>query len=157
MLYIFDLDGTVIDSSHRQNTLPDGSLDLANWIENNTPDKILADSLLPLADKMRSVRSGTDTVAVITARVMGDTDLAFMSRNGLKFDYLYSRAEGNNTPDDLLKRRAILKLAKKLQRSMAWMRKNAIFFDDNLAVLDIMESMGIKTINATLANERLSA
>ena len=157
MLYIFDLDGTVIDSSHRQNTRPDGSLDLAHWVENNTVEKILADSLLPLADKMRSVRSVKDTVAVITARVIGDADLAFMKRNDLKFDFLYSRAEGNHTPDDLLKRRAILKLAKKLQRSMAWMRKNAVFFDDNLEVLGIMDSMGIKTINATLANERLTA
>ena len=157
MLYIFDLDGTVIDSSHRQNTRPDGSLDLARWIENNTPEKILADSLLPLAEKMRSVRSVKDTVAVITARVIGDADLAFMKRNDLKFDFLYSRAEGIHTPDGLLKRRAILKLAKKLQRSMAWMRKNVVFFDDNLAVLDIMASMGIKTINATTANERLTA
>lgn len=157
MLYIFDLDGTVIDSSHRQNTRPDGSLDLAHWIENNTPDKILADSLLPLAEKMRSVRSVKDTVAVITARVIQDADLAFLKRNDLKFDFLFSRAQGNRTPDDLLKRRAILKLARKLQRSMAWMRKNAVFFDDNLAVLDIMTSMGIKTINATTANERLTA
>ena len=39
---LFDLDGTMIDSSHRQNTLADGSLDLAHWIENNTPEKILA-------------------------------------------------------------------------------------------------------------------
>ena len=157
MLYIFDLDGTVIDSSHRQNTRPDGSLDLAHWIENNTPEKILADSLLPLAEKMRSVRSATDTVAVITARVIGNADLAFMSRNGLKFDHLFSRAEGNQTPDDLLKRRAILKLAKKLQRSMAWMRKNAIFFDDNLDVLSMVRYNGIRTINATTANERLTA
>ena len=157
MLYIFDLDGTVIDSSHRQNTLPDGSLDLAHWVENNTPEKILADSLLPLAEKMRSVRSVKDTVAVITARVIQDADLAFMKRNDLKFDFLFSRAQGNRTPDDLLKRRAILKLARKLQRSMAWMRKNAVFFDDNLAVLDIMTAMGIKTVNATTANERLSA
>ena len=157
MLYIFDLDGSVIDSSHRQNTLPDGSLDLAHWVENNTPEKILADSLLPLAEKMRSVRSVKDTVAVITARVIQDADLAFMKRNDLKFDFLFSRAQGNRTPDDLLKRRAILKLARKLQRSMAWMRKNAVFFDDNLAVLDIMTAMGIKTVNATTANERLSA
>ena len=157
MLYIFDLDGTVIDSSHRQNTLPDGSLDLAHWIENNTPEKILADSLLPLAEKMRSVRSANDRVAVITARVIQDADLAFLKRNDLRFDFLFSRAQGNNTPDDLLKRRAILKLARKLQRSMNWMRKNTVFFDDNLAVLDIMAAMGIKTINATLANERLTA
>ena len=157
MLYIFDLDGTVIDSSHRQNTLPDGSLDLAHWVENNTVDKILADSLLPLAEKMRSVRSVKDTVAVITARVIQDADLAFLKRNDLRFDYLYSRAQGNTSPDDLLKRRAVLRLAKKLQRSMAWMRKNTVFFDDNLEVLGIMDSMGIKTINATLANERLTA
>jgi len=157
MLYIFDLDGTVIDSTHRQNTLPDGSLDLAHWIENNTVEKILADSLLPLAEKMRSVRSIKDTVAVITARVIQDADLAFLKRNNLEFDFLYSRAQGNSTPDDLLKKRAILKLARKLQRSMNWMRKNAIFFDDNLEVLGMMESMGIKTVNATLANERLTA
>ena len=157
MLYIFDLDGTVIDSSHRQNTLPDGSLDLAHWVENNTVDKILADSLLPLAEKMRSVRAVKDTVAVITARVIQDADLAFLKRNDLRFNYLFSRAQGNTSPDDILKKRAILKLARKLQRSMNWMRKNTVFFDDNLEVLGIMESMGIKTINATLANERLTA
>jgi len=157
MLYIFDLDGTVIDSSHRQNTRPDGSLDLAHWIENNTVEKILADSLLPLAEKMRSVRSVKDTVAVITARVIQDADLAFLKRNDLRFDYLYSRAQGNTSPDDILKKRAILKLARKLQRSMNWMRKNTVFFDDNLEVLGVMDSMGIKTINATLANERLTA
>ena len=156
MLYIFDLDGTVIDSSHRQNTLPDGSLDLAHWVENNTVEKILADSLLPLAEKMRSVRSVKDTVAVITARVIQDADLAFLKRNDLRFNYLFSRAQGNTSPDDILKKRAILKLARKLQRSMNWMRKNTVFFDDNLEVLGIMDSMGIKTINATLANERLT-
>ena len=155
MLYIFDLDGTVIDSSHRQNTRPDGSLDLAHWIENNTVDKILADSLLPLAEKMREVRS--DTVAVITARVIQDADLAFLKRHNLKFDFLFSRAQGNSTPDDLLKRRAILKLAAKMNKSIAWMRKNAIFFDDNLEVLSMVRYNGIKTINATLANERLTA
>ena len=157
MLYIFDLDGTVIDSSHRQNTRPDGSLDLAHWIENNTPEKILSDSLLPLAEKMREVNRKIDTVAVITARVIQDADLAFLKRNGLEFDYLYSRAQGNTSPDDILKQRAIFRLAAKMNKSIAWMRKNAIFFDDNLEVLGMMESMGIKTINATLANERLSA
>ena len=83
MLFIFDLDGTTIDSSHRQNTLPDGSLNLDAWIRNNTPEKILADSLLPLAEKMRGVNREMDTVAVITARVMQDADLAFLKLNGL--------------------------------------------------------------------------
>ena len=56
MLFIFDLDGTTIDSSHRQNTLPDGSLNLDAWVRNNTPEKIARDSLLPMASgKGRSV------------------------------------------------------------------------------------------------------
>ena len=94
---------------------------------------------------------------MITARVIQDADLAFLKRNDLRFNYLFSRAQGNTSPDDILKKRAILKLARKLQRSMNWMRKNTVFFDDNLEVLGIMDSMGIKTINATLANERLTA
>ena len=53
MRYIFDLDHTVIDSSHRQLTKADGSLDLAHWIANNTREKIMADSLLPLATQWR--------------------------------------------------------------------------------------------------------
>ena len=49
MIYIFDLDHTVIDSSHRQLTRADGSLDLDHWIENCTREKIYQDKLLPLA------------------------------------------------------------------------------------------------------------
>ena len=37
-ILIFDLDGTTIDSSHRHATLPDGTLNLAKWIENSTPE-----------------------------------------------------------------------------------------------------------------------
>jgi len=50
---IFDLDGTVLDSSHRQATKPDGTLDLAKWFENATPEKIFQDKVLPLAQQMR--------------------------------------------------------------------------------------------------------
>ena len=46
MRFIFDLDGTVIDSTHR---LGD-SLD--DWRRLNTADNIAADSCLPLFDQM---------------------------------------------------------------------------------------------------------
>ena len=48
MLFIFDLDGTVVDSSHRQ-----GAGTLAEWRELNTPENIALDSELPYADVMR--------------------------------------------------------------------------------------------------------
>ena len=33
---IWDLDGTVIDSSHRYSTLENGDIDLPRWIADNT-------------------------------------------------------------------------------------------------------------------------
>ena len=47
---IFDLDATVIDSSHRQITKADGSLDLAAWKKNYTYTKVMRDSLQPLSN-----------------------------------------------------------------------------------------------------------
>ena len=88
---------------------------------------------------------------------MQDADLAFLKRNGLEFNFLFSRSQGNTSPDDILKQRAIFRLATKMGKSIAWMRKNAIFFDDNLEVLNMVRYNGIRTINATLANERLTA
>ena len=55
MRFIFDLDHTLIDSSHRQLTREDGSLDLTAWRENCTAEKISRDSLLPLANECRAL------------------------------------------------------------------------------------------------------
>ena len=79
MIYIFDLDHTVIDSSHRQLTRADGSLDLDHWIENCTRQKIFADELLPLARLMRSAYSVGHTVIVCTARVLSAHDYAWVA------------------------------------------------------------------------------
>ena len=49
MLFIFDLDGTVIDSSHRALANADGSITLDFWRENSTAEMIAKDKLFPLA------------------------------------------------------------------------------------------------------------
>jgi FMN phosphatase YigB (HAD superfamily) len=78
MLFIFDLDGTTIDSSHRQNTLANGSLNLAHWIENNTPEKIAADSLLPMAESWKTINRQNNQIVIMTARVIGKADFKFL-------------------------------------------------------------------------------
>ena len=55
-LFIFDLDDTVIDSSHRATlTVVNGQveLDLNAWRKDSTYENIMKDSLLPLANYMR--------------------------------------------------------------------------------------------------------
>ena len=78
MRFIFDLAGTVIDSSHRQG---DGSLD--DWRRLNTVGNIMRDGLLPLAGKMQTaIQDGLD-VWVCTSRVMGKADFAFLRMQSL--------------------------------------------------------------------------
>ena len=44
-ILIYDLDGTIIDSSHRRATKPNGEIDLDKWRETNTKDLIIKDDL----------------------------------------------------------------------------------------------------------------
>ena len=100
---IFDLDGTTIDSSHRQVTLPNGNLDIANWLENSTPSKIFADKVLPLSLQIRRRQKKGDYVVVHTARNMSYADYEFLMENGICPNKIISRPIGNNTADGVLK------------------------------------------------------
>jgi hypothetical protein len=159
MLYIFDLDGTAIDSSHRANTLADGSLNLAAWRENSTPEMIARDSLLPLGEQWRDMVArgleGTHVkIAIITARVMGAADLQYLDDNGLAYDYIYSRNEGDHMPDDMLKKIMLHRLARDMGRSMKWLQNFAWFYDDNLGVIEMGCDLGISMVNSTLYNQK---
>jgi len=157
MQFIFDLDHTVIDSSHRQSTLPDGSLDLAHWIENNTPELIAQDKLLPLATQMRRVRAKGARVIICTARVMQAADFKFLADHGLQFDVCLSRAQGDNSADTILKQKLLKSYA--LRSGFSWARfcKSSVMFDDNLNVIEHLTNLGLKVYNSILLNRELSA
>ena len=149
MLFIFDLDGTTINSTHRHG---DGTL--ANWQKNATAENIANDSLLPLATGWKQIDRKRHTIAVMTARVMSSHDHKFLSDNGLFPEYIYSRKSGDTTPDDILKKRMIFQLRHDMQTSLAWLRANTYFFDDNKMVRDIMKRYGIKAYNPTSYNAK---
>lgn len=156
--FIFDLDHTVIDSSHRQITLADGSLDLNNWIENCTKEKIMADKLLPLANHWRDVSRGSNnSVIVCTARVMGEHDHAFLESHGLKADAILSRAMGDCSGDADLKERLLRQYASDTGRSWARFSRNACIYDDNQNVLSRLASIGIACYNAISLNKKMAA
>tara|TARA_Y100000996_G_scaffold189884_1_gene148415 strand:- start:494 stop:1156 length:663 start_codon:yes stop_codon:yes gene_type:complete len=158
MIKIFDLDGTVIDSSHRTRFLADGSLDLAYWQANATPRKIAADTLLPLAKQMQSAYArGNCLVMVCTARVMSASDYLFLDMHGLQYHAITSRPEGETLPDFALKLYALHGLCTENGWSWAKFRKMAIMFDDNLSVIDALTAEGIRVYNSTTLNGRLAA
>ena len=158
MHFIFDLDHTVVDSSHRQATRPDGSLDLDHWRENSTAKLIERDTLLPLAHEWRKIqRKGKSKIIVCTARVMGPADYFYFGSRGLFAETIISRREGDRTPDDLLKLRGLKRYA--AEHGISWRRfcNTSIVFDDNSSVLQTLGANGMTVYNALTINERLSA
>ena len=155
--YIFDLDHTVIDSSHRQHTKADGSLDLDNWIENCTKEKIMADKLLPLADLMRSAYARKHNVIICTARVLSVWDHVFLADNNLRAHAILSRKRGDTRKDDDMKRDLLLRHFKSLKIPVARWTRSAVFYDDNQAVLDMAKTLGIITRDAVKLNAQMGA
>ena len=79
-IHIYDMDGTLVDSSHRYRIGSNGKIDLQYWIDNCTPDKIAADSLLPLAAQYKAQLLDSGVYVVIaTARVLEKADMAFIN------------------------------------------------------------------------------
>ncbi len=156
--FIFDLDHTVIDSSHRQITLADGSLDLNNWIENCTKEKIMADKLLPLARHWQAIENGSQNeIVVCTARVMGVWDHAFLAAHNLKAAAILSRPLGDRSGDADLKERLLRQYASDTGRSWARFSRMACIYDDNQNVLSRLAPLGIACYNAISLNKKMAA
>ncbi len=142
MLYIYDLDGTVIDSSHR---LGDGSLE--HWFANNTPDNIALDGLLPLAEHLQMRNERGDETMVCTSRQMTDADYKFVVEN-LNPIYILHRAHGDNTPCGKMKLDLLSRFAARMGLAWGEFIKHAVMFDDNDDVLNTLSDNGLTTIDA---------
>jgi phosphoglycolate phosphatase-like HAD superfamily hydrolase len=140
---IFDLDGTIIDSSHRQMVKSDGTLDLAKWFENATAEKIFADKVLPLAQQVRKRQKAGDFVMVCTARNMQDADFEFLQNEGICPDKIISRPKGNMEPDGVLKAKQLRSLFNLKQ----FQKASKIMFDDAASVRSSLRKIGIAVIN----------
>lgn len=149
---IFDLDHTLIDSSHRKVTLSDGSLDLDHWIENCTAEKIAADSLLPLVNLYRRLRKRGHEMIICTARVMSENDYLFLLENDIVFDAMLDRPQGCRMNDADLKEIQLRLFAH--NRGISWesFATKALLIDDNAAVLSMAEKAGLPFIDAVKAN-----
>ena len=151
---IFDLDATVIDSSHRQLARADGSLDLAAWRKNSTRSKVMRDSLLPLANHWARIQKMTNVfIAICTARVMSDADLDYLERKGLKANEIMSRSKRDNRPDHIMKKSKILKFMWDHNIAEAQL---VTFYDDNASVLEMLLNLGINAKDSIKINRKLS-
>ena len=154
--FIFDLDHTIINSSHRQSYLVDGSLDLVHWRENSTAEKVAQDTLLPLASQWLSLTDNLNIrIIVCTARVMASADYYFLQEHGLFADYILSRPEGDTSGDAQLKIRLLNDFVE--SQGISWKRfiQGAVMFDDNQNVIKALKSIGLNVVDAVQTNNNL--
>lgn len=151
MLSVWDLDGTVIDSSHRHVNKPCGNIDLDHWRANSTREKIMRDRLLPLVHKMRDEERAGKLVVICTARVMTRHDREFLRVNKVPWNVIICRDEGESTPDAEMKVSKLSKLAATIGLGDCW-TKVCEMWDDNDNVIAAMKAIGVKINDAKTLN-----
>ena len=150
---IFDLDDTVINSTHRTPRNADGSVKLNEFLKMATRENIFKDTLLPLAKEMKRAIARGDFVVVATARNMTKADHDFLEENGIKPNIVLSRSDNEaNKPDADLNFNKLVRLfnLKQFQNSQK------IMFDDNKSVLSKMRENGLVALNSIKVNKRLA-
>ena len=128
-LYIWDLDGTTIDSSHRALTNSQGGIDLNNW-RGHTAKQILQDSPTQLTPFMKKCIADKNAVNwICTSRVLSAADYRLIDRLGIRTPLILSRDEGDNRED------VPYKMAKiKRRLNLPTIPKRRVVFDDRADV-----------------------
>jgi len=150
-LYIFDLDGTTIDSSHR---LGDGTV--KDWRRLSTPASIARDTLLPLARTLLNLLSDAKDCVILTSRVMSSHDYNYHTANG--FDApVYSRDVGDDRLPGAYKYSQLARIAIERGCTLDQLAQSAVIYDDDWDVLDTLTRRGFTVLNATRYNHAITS
>lgn len=134
---IYDMDGTIVDSSHRYRTVFDTAgherIDLQYWRDNEY--RAMEDTLLPLAEQYKQdLQDESCYVIIATARVMNSPDWQFVREILGMPDYFISRKSGDTRSGALLK---VLGL-QKFFNLKNFRDADAVFYEDNVSYLKIV-------------------
>lgn len=146
-IHIYDLDGTVIDSSHRYRTIfrVDGSLtiDFPYWQANK--HRAMQDKLLPLAKQYREHIANPEVFCIVaTARNMHEQERLFV-RDILGWpDYMIARAANDTRSGADMKIDGLQKIL--AAKHLAHVKQRYIY-EDNISYLKkIAATLGIEPI-----------
>jgi len=134
---IYDLDGTLIDSSHRYRTV-NNKIDLQHWRDNDTPDKVKLDTFLDLFEWLKVDLMRPDTYVIFaTARacVPNDHNYKFLECHNIVPDmFIHRQGESDQRGGAELKINAIKPLLNLKQFQGATIH----IFEDNIKYLHDM-------------------
>ena len=151
--HIFDLDGTIICSKHRQKLKPNGDLDLDHWIANRAKYHLVnRDTLLPLSRLWRAIQIGTPP-AICTSRVISHLEIDFLERHDLWYNSFMHREEGDRTPDAEYK---VNHIRRHLDET-GWEASATTLYEDHAGVREaVKRELGLRVFDPVPFNTRAS-
>ena len=143
--HIFDLDGTVICSKHRQRLKTNGDLDLAHWIAHRADrDLVFRDRLLPLSRFWFALQAYEEAPAICTSRVVSELEYEYLEKNGLRFSTFMHRTEGDMRGDAEYK---VSKIRDHLEAT-GWEASVTTLYEDHAGVREaVKRELGLKVLN----------
>jgi phosphoglycolate phosphatase-like HAD superfamily hydrolase len=130
---IYDMDGTIVDSSHRYRTIIDETgerIDLQYWRENEY--RAYDDSLLPMAEQYKKDLADPECYVIIaTARAMNAPDWDFVRDKLGMPDYFISRPKDSSVSGKTLKINGLAKFFNLVNFKGA----DFVFYEDNISYL----------------------
>lgn len=130
---IYDMDGTIVDSSHRYRTVTDENgtrIDLDHWRENEF--RAMDDGLLPMFEQYRiDLNDENCYVIIATAREMNAPDWQFVNEILGMPDYFISRPKGSAISGKALKINGLAKFF----NLVTFREAEFVFYEDNIQYL----------------------
>ena len=130
---IYDMDGTIVDSSARYRTIIDENgerIDLDYWVENQ--HNAMNDELLPMAEQYQADLKDINCYTIIaTARVMNTPDWDFVKTILGEPDYFISRKAGDSQSGKTLKINGLAKFF----NLVTFRNAEFVFYEDNVSYL----------------------
>ncbi len=149
--HIFDLDGTVICSKHRQRLKPNGDLDLDHWIANRARFHLVnRDTLLPLSRLWRAIQIAK-APSICTSRVISHLEIDYLARHDLQYNTFMHRPEGDRTPDAEYK---VNHIRRHLDET-GWDAATTTLYEDHAGVREaVKRELGLKVFDPVPFNTR---
>ena len=130
---IYDMDGTIVDSSARYRTIIDDNgerIDLDYWVDNQ--HNAMNDTLLPMAEQYQAdLKDNNCYVIIATARVMNNPDWEFVQTILGEPDYFISRKAGDCQSGKTLKINGLARFFNLVNFKEA----EFVFYEDNVSYL----------------------
>lgn len=155
ILNVFDLDGTLIDSTHRM-VFIDGEFSIEDWRKNSSDwSKVEQDKIINhmVEEAIKIVSEGNSWNIVVTSREMNEYDFDYLKQNNLLIFDDYIHRDDPIHLGEFYKFKGILNSQNlKKELLMKYMLENPFFtpgraYDDDHGNREVFKELGFYSIN----------